>query len=663
MPLQAPILDDRTFDQILGQAKLLIPRYAPTWTNQSETDPGITLMELFAWMTEMLLYRMNQVPDRNYIKFLELLGITLTPARPAHAELTFTLTSSNVQTVIIPAGTQAASSDASPPLVFETDEALIALGAKLKVLQSFDGFSYEVVTTANGAAGQWYYPFGLHAREGSALLLGFDSPVAFSTDQVNLAVSVYTEGLAPEGHHCDLDLSALPVASTLVWEFWDGRFWNAISLDKDDSRALTRSGHVYFEGPGDKIKKDIMGNVTDTSLYWIRVRLAKNGYDMAPRLSAVLTNTVSATQAQTIRDEILGGSNGRPNQLFKLANTPVIERDTPMTLTGADGLTVQVTSVEIDVDEGAGLQAWQEVEDFFSSGPDDPHFTLDRTTGEVQFGDGQFGRIPVANPANPNANIVASVYRFGGGKRGIVGTGSIKALQTFVDGVDSVTNLQPTMGGTDEESLSDAKLRAPQTLKSKNRAVTAEDFEFLAEQTPAVRIRRAKALPLVHPKFSGMPIPGVVTVIVVPESDAPNPIPGDATLALVCAHLNVHRLLTSEVYVVAPKYRLVQIDANIVVKPDSDLSVVKKAVEQALTGWFHPLTGGADGTGWLFGGTIFYSDVYRVILQIPGVARLLDNQLVIWLDKQRQDFCRDVPLNDGELTYSLAHQISVSYGM
>jgi predicted phage baseplate assembly protein len=663
MPLQAPILDDRTFDQILAQAKLLIPRYAPAWTNQSETDPGITLMELFAWMTEMLLYRMNQVPDRNYIKFLELLGITLTPARPAHAELTFTLTSSNVQTVIIPAGTQAASSDASPPLVFETDEALIALGAKLKALQSFDGFSYEVVTTANGAAGQWYYPFGLHAREGSALLLGFDSPVAFSTDQVNLAVYVYTEGLAPEGHHCDLDLSGLPVASTLVWEFWDGRFWNSISLDKDDSRALTRSGHVYFEGPGDKIKKDIMGNVTDTSLYWIRVRLAKNGYDMAPRLSAVLTNTVSATQAQTIRDEILGGSDGRPNQLFKLANTPVIERDTPVMLTGADGLTIQVTSVEIDVDEGAGPEAWQEVEDFFSSGPDDPHFTLDRTTGEVQFGDGQFGRIPVANPANPNANIVASVYRFGGGERGIVGAGSVKALQTFVDGVDSVTNLQPTLGGTDEESLSDAKLRAPQTLKSKNRAVTAEDFEFLAEQTPAVRIRRAKALPLVHPKFSGMPIPGVVTVIVVPESDAPNPIPGDATLALVCAHLNVHRLLTSEVYVVAPKYRLVQIDVNIVVKPDSDLSVVKKAVEQALTGWFHPLTGGADGTGWPFGGTIFYSDVYRVVLQIPGVARLLDNQLVIWLDKQRQDFCRDVPLNDGELTYSLAHQISVSYGM
>src|SRR5438309_6464178 len=130
MPLQSPVLDDRTFDQIVAQAKLLIPRYAPTWTNQNETDPGITLMELFAWMTEMLLYRVNQVPELNYIKFLELLGIKLNPAQPARADITFKLTSSNVQTLIIPAGTQVAAAG-TPPVVFETDEALIALGAKL----------------------------------------------------------------------------------------------------------------------------------------------------------------------------------------------------------------------------------------------------------------------------------------------------------------------------------------------------------------------------------------------------------------------------------------------------------------------------------------------------------------------------------------------------
>ncbi|OLB36162.1 MAG: putative baseplate assembly protein [Acidobacteria bacterium 13_2_20CM_57_17] len=658
MPLQAPILDDRTFDQIVSQAKLLIPRYAPAWTNQSEADPGITLTELFAWMTEMILYRLNQVPDLNYIKFLQLLGIELNSAQPARADITFTLTSSLVPTVIVPAGTQVAAGG-SPPIVFETDESLVVLGAKLKALQNFDGFAYDVVTTANGAKGQWYYPFGPNAREGAALMLGFDAPSGFTTGQINLAVYVYTEGLAPEGHNCDLDLNVLPVASTFVLEFWDGRYWNAIAMDKDDSRAFTRSGHMYFPAPGSSIKKDVLGNVKD-SLYWFRIRLQKNGYDMTPRLSAVITNTVSATQGQTIRDEIVGGSNGRPNQTFRLANAPVIKIPTPYTVTGSGGLKVQVTTVQLELDEGAGFLAWQQVDDFFASGPDDPHFTIDRTTGQITFGDGQFGRIPVANPAEPNTNIFARFYRFGGGAVGNVGAGSVQTLQTFVSGIDSATNLQSAIGGSDEETLDSAKLRAPQQLKSKNRAVTAEDFEYTAEQTPGVRVRRAKALPLVHPKYYGTPIPGVVTVIVVPESDAPNPIPGAATLAIVCAELNQHRLLTSEVFVVAPTYRLVRIEANVVVAPNADLSEVKKGVEQALTRWFHPLTG-ADGQGWPFGGTIFYSDVYRVILSVAGVSRLQDNQLVIWLDNERQPFCRDVPISTGELLYALGHQISVTY--
>jgi hypothetical protein len=106
---------------------------------------------------------------------------------------------------------------------------------------------------------------------------------------------------------------------------------------------------------------------------------------------------------------------------------------------------------------------------------------------------------------------------------------------------------------------------------------------------------------------------------------------------------------------------VVLIEATIVVNPDSDLSVVKKAVEQSLTQWFDPLHGGADSSGWPFGGTIFYSDVYRAILQIQGVSRLQDNQLNIWLDNQRQPFCRDVPINNGELVYSQGHKISVTY--
>ncbi|HEY0370444.1 MAG TPA: putative baseplate assembly protein, partial [Thermoanaerobaculia bacterium] len=162
MPLQAPVLDDRNFAQIVAEAKTLIPRYTPEWTDFNESDPGITLLQLFGWMTDMLLYRVNRVPDRNYIEFLRLLGIELEPAHPASVELTFALARKDVDVVMVPKGTQiaAASSGGEAPPIFETNETLIALGAKLAAIQSFEGFGYSNETTKNGAAGQTFHPFG-----------------------------------------------------------------------------------------------------------------------------------------------------------------------------------------------------------------------------------------------------------------------------------------------------------------------------------------------------------------------------------------------------------------------------------------------------------------------------------------------------------------------
>lgn len=665
MPLQAPNLDDRRQDQIVADAKLLIPRYAPEWTDHNASDPGITLLQLFAWMAEMTLYRLNQVPERNYIKFLQLLGIELEPARPARTELTFALARDDVETVIVPAGTQVAVSNGGSsdqgPLVFETDSALIALGAALAAIQSFDGFSYSVETTKNGSEGQWFYPFGPRAREGSALLLGFDSPIEFTDEQINLAFYLHRDPLTYLQRNCVLDLDRIPTPATLEWEYWDQKHWEPLSLDKDDTRAFSRSGHITLRGPGSQIKKDSLGNVEDP-LYWLRARLVRSTYEQAPRLDMVLTNTVGATQATTVRDEILGGSSGRPSQVFRLANLPVIVRDQPETVQRADEVKVTITSLRLEVDEGLsqGYQVWQEVEDFFASRPDDPHYVLNRTTGEVRFGDGEHGRIPVANPGNPHTNVVARLYRYGGGRAGNTGADTITELQSFVEGIAEVTNLRAAEGGTDEESVEEAKLRAPQELKSKNRAVTAEDFEILARQTPGTVVRRAKALPLVHPEYTGA-IPGVITVIVVPDSDAPNPLPNETTLAAVCQHLNCFRLLTSEVHVVGPTYHLVSIEAEIVVNPADDLAVVKRAVEDRLTRYFDPLVGDEDGMGWPFGGDIFYSEVYRVVLQTPGVDRILNNNLNIWLDNERQTFCRDVPIATGHLLYTEGHQISVSY--
>jgi predicted phage baseplate assembly protein len=640
MPLPAPVLDDRRFADIVAEAKQLIPRYTPEWTDFNESDPGITLVELFAWMSDMLLFRLNQVPELHYVKFLELLGITLRPSEPARVDLTFMLVDPPTASLVpVPKGARVAAAGAEdqPPVVFETDRSLDTLGAKLAAVQSFDAFAYSVLTSANQAGDREFDPFGPHARRDSALLLGFDLAGPFPKLSLDLAVfAVPTPPVL--GVQCDLPEAQIAPPAQVVWEYWDGTQWQRVGVDLDETRALTRSGYVRLQVPGDRMKKRVVGEVVD-SLYWLRARITRAGYDRPPKLNAVLANTVPATQAQTVQFEVLGGSNGMPDQQFQLFYRPVL-----------------AGTLVLEIDEGSGYTAWQEVPDFLASGPDDLHFLLDRATATITLG-GERGHIAVANAANPHANVRARTYRYGGGRSGNVSAGTITQLQTAVDGVESVTNLRRAEGGVDTETVAHAKDRVAEDLQSRNRAVTAADFAAIAR---SAGVARAETLPLTHPGFPDVEVPGAVTVVVVPDSPGAAPEPSEATLRNVCACLDEHRLLTTEVFVVGPTYRTVRIEAVVRVRGSADVGMVRRAVDDALTGYFHPLTGGEDGNGWRLGGTVFYSLVAKRVLEAdPGVARI--EELWILLDDERQPRCEDVPIGPRDLLASDQNDIEAAY--
>ncbi len=651
MPLQAPNIDSRSFSDILAEARTRIPRYTPEWTDLNDNDPGIALVQLFAWMTDMLIFRMNQVPELNYIKFLQLLGIELRPAEPARAELTFPLTKTQPeQTIVVPKGTQVASAGPTgdEPVIFETDESLIALAAGLQRVLIFDGFALSDATQQNADPVQPFAPFGTLASENSALLLGFGYPDKFpgSQDfpktQLNLAFYVHSEGVRAESAACGLPDSKVFPSARLVWEYWNKKEWLPVSLDKDTTLSLMRSGHVLLSTPEPgAMKKDKIGEAPG-ELFWLRVRVEAAGYERPPLLDAVRTNTIGATQAQTQRDEVLGGSSGRPDQIFPLAFTPVLNG-----------------TLRLEVDEGQGFQPWTQVADFFASTADDSHFVLNRTTGEVRFGDGEHGRIPVGSIDNPDGNIVARLYRYGGGKKGNAAAGTLTNLLGGTAGVDAngISNLRSATGGRDEETLDEAKLRAPQALKNKCRAVTAEDFEALAMQAPSVK--RAKALPRTHPGFPGVQVPGAVTVIVVPDSDLPNPTPSEGMIRSVCAYLDQRRLLTTELYVMPPTYHIVRVSTRVIALGEADLAEVKRSVTDDLLAYFHPLKGGEGGIGWEFGGDVFFSLAYRRVLDVPGVRRI--EELLVELDGEAQPFCQDVPIEPGALVYSTGHDVVVIY--
>ena len=650
MPLNqaTPTIDDRDFDSLLAEVRTRIARYTPewtpVWTDVNDNDPGITMVQVFAWLAEILTYRMSKVPDLNYIKFLQLLGIELNAAEPANAEVTFPLKSSLTEpSVIIPAATQitAQAPGGGPPIVFETDRSLIALKAPLVSLLVFDGFSFTSVTQENESAQQGFQPFGPAVNDDNALLLGFEATGAFPSVELNLAIWTLPDISKAALFKCGLPDAPSFASATLRWEFWNGSQWVRLSVLKDETLALTRTGHVFLKTPAAGMQPTVIPP-EPKSLFWIRVRVEKHQYERPPRLLAIRTNTVPVLQAETAQGEVLGGSNGRRDQVFRLANVPILKG-----------------SLQLEIDQGTGPELWREVTDFFGSSASDLHYVLDRTSGEIRFGDGLNGAIPVANAANPEGNIVARQYRFGGGKKGNVPAKAIKTLTNSIDGVDDnrVGNLLPANSGRDEETLDEARKRAPRTIKSRCRAVSVEDFEYLAMQ--ASTIKRAKALPLFHPDFPGVKVPGVVTVIVVPDSDEPAPTPSEGTLRTVCAYLDQRRLLTTELYVIKPSYQRVEIEAEVVADDNADLASVKKGVEQTIKDYFHPLKGGEDGQGWPFGGTIFYSRVNQRVFTVSGVQSI--RRLVILLDGVEAQFCSDVTINEAGLLFSTDPQIEVHY--
>ena len=130
--IPTPKLDDRTYADIIAEAIRLIPRYCPEWTNHNPSDPGITILELCSWMTELILYRLNKVPEKNYLTFLDMLGIKLQPAQPARALLTFKL-SEGVERQTIRRGLQVSTpqADEEDAVLFETQRDLTVISANL----------------------------------------------------------------------------------------------------------------------------------------------------------------------------------------------------------------------------------------------------------------------------------------------------------------------------------------------------------------------------------------------------------------------------------------------------------------------------------------------------------------------------------------------------
>jgi predicted phage baseplate assembly protein len=504
-----------------------------------------------------------------------------------------------------------------------------------------------------------------------------------------------------------------PLDPPLRWEAWTSQGWAACDVVSDDTGGLNGAGDVVLIVPRDHTASVEAGERAS----WLRARLIKTApneptYTASPRISSVTARTAggvtAAIHAETVEGEILGLSEGVAGQQFALARRPVID----------DG-----DLFEVEVGGGGRWEKWTEVRHGFADQPEDATVVrVDRGSGIVYFPPAvrepkarlrQSATVPSEEsepdaslrdngalpsegsesdaPLRPNGAVPSEErehgaplrhygavppkgaplrvlrYRVGGGARGNVAPRALSTLRTTVPFVRGCQNRSAAYGGVDGETLEEAKLRGPLTLRALDRAVTLEDYEHLAKQA-APGIARVEAVTAV-----GADGGQGVRVLVVPTTATGTDgrlayqdlIPSPEVLRLIAEDLDARRTVGARISVERPSYKAVTIVARLIARPRVAVEPLHREALAALYRWFDPARGGADGHGWPLGRSVLAGEVYSVLQSLPGAEFIEDLQLFEAEPGTAPggEPAQRIDLKPDELVFGFAHSIRVTAGI
>lgn len=646
MTLAAPNLDDRRFQELVDEAKRMVQKRCPEWSDHNVSDPGVTLIETFAYMVDQLLYRLNRVPDRMYLEFLNLLGVELFPPTAARTAVTFWLSAPQPQLIHVPEGTTVATlrTETDEAVAFTTVEDLRIVPTSIRwIRSSIHKGRIRDHTDHFGLAGP-FQAFDRQPQPGDALLIGLTEAVPSCA--VLIDIDCKTEGVGVDPKH-----------PPLVWEAFNGSGWSACTVERDSTGGLNRAGEVLIHVP----ETHTPSSIRDAEAGWLRCRVlrAERGqpaYIESPRIARLAAATLGATapavNAEIVHGEILGVSQGVPGQRFRLRRRPVVPAGEPPVL--------EVSSEE-------GWEPWEAVETFAGGSEARKIFGLDAIAGEVVLAPAvrepngtlrAFGAIP------PNgATLRLRSYRTGGGLKGNVGPNTITVLKSSIPFVSRVQNRAAATGGVDAEDLASAKIRGPLELVSRDRAVTLADYEHLTRQA-APEIARVRCLTAGAGADAGS-----VRLLVVPDIPPTDSgslpyediVPDDEVLAAIAAYLEPRRCIGARVSVEPPTYQGITVVARVRARQLVAADTLSRACQEALYRYLNPVTGGPDGDGWPFGRTVQRGEIYSVLQRVPGTDFVEEIKLFPAdpATGEREPATERVELNDDSLVFSYEHQIRV----
>lgn len=656
MTLASLRLDGRDHDDLVAEAHRRLALLCPELLVNGGSDPTATLIELFAWMSGQAIDRLGRIPDKLHVALLDLLGIELDGPAAARTELRMRLSAPASEALEIRAGTEVATlrTASQESIVFETSDTFTIRPLRPAAYVVQRAGAHKEIGVADGIAyptGPDQLPFSHKPQTGDALYLGFESSLSRLLLRVSIEASMARgAGVKPED-------------PPLRWEVSQGSGgWVEVEVLEDLTGGFNYgSGTVEVQCPASTGVEPIASR----RLQWLRCRIADTTrlsgepavYSQPPeiyQITAAPTGVLLPAEHSKVElSEPLGSSDGTAGQTFATRFAPVLA------LAAGETLEVQTSAQE--------WEPWEERDSFAGSAANDRHYEIDLVHGRIRLGpelrepDGTVSRRG-AVPSN-GAGLRMSRYRHGGGRIGNVVANSLTILRSAIPGVAAVTNPRPALGGVDPQALQTARERSALELRTRYRAVTAEDYEFLATRaTPRVfRARRVaddrpgvtlRILPRVDPADRRLTIEELT--------------PDDQLLGEVRRYLDARKPIGTTLELLPMRFRAISVVVNLQVSPRADIQRIERGVRRSLYTYLNPMIGGSAGTigsGWPPGRSLNQGELYAIVhafeaVESVRILRLYEMNLITGV-QGGQAADRQIVLESDEVIASGEHNVRV----
>jgi len=664
--LTIPTIDETNYDTLVQKARLLIPHFAPEWTDLNDHDPGITTLQTLAWLVDNLNYYIDATGEVHRLKYLKLLGIT--PKREPSKG--FIMLSSKDDYVNdhnalenIPKGTKFIAGEVSENAEIEKDtivfESTEDFSGRINPARAFfrgkcdsDNIPKDDDIFSFIQAGQF---MSLFSDSSNSCYIEFNFPL---TEHFRIYMDIWANSRRkPYQNFLD---SGFPEIH-LQWSYWDGEQWEEISIINDETHALRISGFITFRIPSTD-KKHV-----DDAKYYLRVTLTESeNYDELPQLQGLYTDCIKVEQTNTInglkfykelppseRLEWLKPTLGCAKERRWIRNFPNIHKLMLSEIPLSDEKNEQGQStdiIELWLKNGHSQIEWTERETGTESNYNAPIFYFNRNTGEILFGDGFDGKQSPPNVCLVPKEIITSLW-----DKGNVRAGQIKTwykggnnLESKPEQRLSITNPQETTGGVNNSTSTDLEHEIGRILQNPKRIVTKEDYINIVKETPGLMIDSVNVIDSTdyNKSYGGMAHRGTVYIIVKPWTDSEN----DQRPRLkywyrdvVHKHLNKYRLIGTELQILPANYARIEVSFLVRLFQDTNeaRTNVKRKLRQLIDLKYRKQ----------FGGMLVYSQIYSELEQLAYVAEVINLEMFcdnVYAEKTEQG---NILVNPDALTY------------